>query len=246
MKRLAVLGYGVFAYVMFLASFLYLIGFVGNMSVPKDLDSGASIGGWAGVVIDMLLIILFGVQHTVMARPSFKAWVTRFIPQAIERSTFVLVTSWILFLMFWAWQPFPKEVWNVSGTMLGNVLLAVFFLGWVIVLYSSFLINHFDLFGLRQVVLYFQGKEYSQVHFKLSGLYKLVRHPLMLGMLIAFWATPVMTLGHLLFAVKFTLYIFIGVHFEERTLVALHGKVYRDYQSKTPMLIPFLLVQTRV
>lgn len=240
MKKTLVLVYGTMAYLMFFGAILYLIGFTGNLMVPKGIDDGMETGLGTALAVNLALVLLFGVQHSVMARAAFKRWWTRYLPKPMERSTFVAVTCVILALMYWQWRPIPGTLWEVESTAGKAAVYALFALGWVLVFYASFLINHFDLFGLRQVVLHFRGRHYTHVPMKIMGLYKLVRHPLMLGFLIAFWATPAMTYGHLLFALAMSAYIFVGIHFEERTLNAELGPVYRAYQQRTPMILPKL------
>lgn len=238
LARSATLAYGLAAYALFFIAILYAIGFVGNWVVPKSIDSGAPGALVPSLVINGLLLAVFVVQHTVMARPAFKRWITRVIPAAVERSTFVLLASGALLLAFWQWRPLPQTVWSVEHPALVWGLSGVSLLGWGIVLLSSFMVSHFDLFGLRQVWLRFTGREYAPVGFRLVGLYKLVRHPLMLGFLIAFWATPHMTVGHLFFAVMTTLYIFMGTWFEERDLIAEHGEDYLAYKRSVRGLVP--------
>ena len=235
--RVLVLLYGVVAYVLFLGSFLYAIGFVGNFAVPKSIDSGTDGPLGQSILIDAILLSLFAIQHTIMARPGFKARWTRIVSPAIERSTFVLVTSLLLGLIMWQWQPIPNEIWSVGG-VLGMALWGLFALGFGIVLISTFLIDHFDLFGLRQVVSHFRGQDIPAHQFVERSLYGLVRHPIMLGFVIAFWATPQMTGGHLLWAAMTTAYIVFGVHVEERDLLAAHGEVYAGYRRRVPMLLP--------
>ena len=240
MTRLLTIGYGAVCYVVFLAAFLYAIGFVGNVVVPRSIDHGVTAPIAEAVVINVLLLGLFAVQHSVMARPAFKRWWTRFVPKTIERSTYVLLLSLILLLMFWQWRTMPAVVWDVTW-MPGRVGLWILFaLGWATVLLSTFMINHFDLFGLRHVYLAWREKPYTDLEFRTSLLYRVVRHPLMLGFIVAFWATPTMTAGHLLFAVATTGYILIAVRFEEHDLKAALGDRYRDYRSRVPMLIPVL------
>ena len=233
-----IFAYGAVCYVLFLATFLYAIGFVESLFVPTSLDSG--VGGPVGqaVLINVAILGLFAVQHTIMARPAFKKWWTRFIPQAAERSTFVLATCAILILLFWQWRPITGVVWQVQGSVLRAILYGVSLGGWGLVLYSSFLIDHFDLFGLRQVYLHLRRQPYSDAPFKDPWLYQLVRNPLMLGFLIAFWFAPVMTYGHLLFAGVVTGYVFVGIWFEERDIAAKLGEPYRRYRARTSMLLP--------
>lgn len=236
--RILTLAYGVAVYLFFFATFLYLIGFVGNWLVPKSIDSGgADTPVGTAVLINLALLGLFAVQHTIMARPSFKAWWTRYVPWAVERTTFVLLSTAILVLLAWQWRPLPSVVWRTEGT-LATVLAGLSLAGWGIVLVSTYLIDHWELFGLRQTVQYALGHTVEPPAFSERLFYRWVRHPLMLGFLIAFWATPVMTQGHLLFAVATTIYVLIALQIEERTLVHLHGERYRDYQRRVPMLLP--------
>ncbi len=238
MNRLLILAYGVIAYGAFLCTILYLIGFVSGVIVPKNIDMGIPGPLAEAIFVDLILVLLFGVTHSVMARPAFKERVTKFIPDAAERSTFVLVASVVLAILFWQWQPIDTLIWS-SDPPLNWLLLGVSMLGWVIVFWSTFLIDHFDLFGLRQVWLYYRGLEYSARPFVVRGLYKYVRHPLMLGFLIAFWFTPTMTLGHLLFAIAMTVYILVGVFFEERDLAKSLGEDYARYKEQTSMIFPW-------
>lgn len=244
MKPISIL-YGLISYAVFFASFLYAIGFSGNLLLPKTIDSGNPSGLAVSLVINLSLLGLFAIQHTIMARPGFKVWWITIIPKQLERSTFVLVASLILLLLFWQWRPMTGTVWNVENSIGAGIIWAIFGLGWVMVLVSTFLINHFDLFGLRQVYLHFQDKDYSDVKFQTTGLYKIVRHPIMLGFIIAFWAAPHMTVGHLLFAIGTTAYIVIGVHFEEHDLKAYLGDEYSTYQGEVPMLCPFRIGKPR-
>lgn len=237
-RSLAVL-YGGACYTAFLATFLYAIAFVAGFGVPKHIDNGAQTPLWTALAIDIGLLALFAVQHSGMARPAFKRWWTRFVPPAIERSTFVLVSSAVLALLFWLWRPLPQVVWHVDAGLARGVLWGVSLFGWLLVLTSSFTINHFELFGLRQVWMHALGRVAKDEPFVIRAMYRIVRHPLMLGFLIAFWVTPTMTIGHLLFTAVVTGYIFVAVKFlEERDLVAMHGDTYRDYQRKVPMLLP--------
>ena len=238
MKRSLVLLFGVLSYVVFFFAFLYQIGFVEGMVVPKAMNDGEVVSVAQAVVINLVLLSLFAIQHTVMARLVFKRWWTKLVPEPIERSVFVLLASLLLLLMNWQWSPLSKRIWHVEGSGGRMALYAVSFVGWGLVLYATFLINHFDLFGLRQVWLYFKQRQYTDVEFKETVLYSWVRHPIMLGFIIAFWATPDMTQGHLLFAAVTTAYILVGIQVEERTLLALHGEDYRRYRERVSMIIP--------
>lgn len=231
--RSVAVTYGVTCYLLFLGTFLYAIGFVGNVVVPKSIDSGGP------VPIDLLLLGLFAVQHSVMARPGFKQQWTRFVPQPIERSTYVLLSSLLLALLFWQWHPIAEPLWEVQQPAVTAALWVLFATGWLVALISTFLIDHFDLFGLRQIFLFAAGRPYSPVVFRTPFLYWVVRHPIMLGFIIAFWAAPVMTLGHLLFATLTTAYVFIGVQLEERDLHAMFGETYQDYRRQVSMILPW-------
>lgn len=239
MSRVLILLYGAVCYLIFFVTFLYSVGFVGNLVVPKSIDSGMPESIGQALLVNVLLLGVFAVQHSVMARPAFKRWWTQFVPQAMERSTYVLLSSLALILLFWQWRPMPEVVWNVANPLGRNITWAVFWIGWVLVLVSTFLISHFELFGLRQVYLNLKGQGYTPTGFKTPMLYRLVRHPIMLGFLIAFWATPHMTIAHLVFAIATTAYILIGIQFEEHDLVAYHGATYEHYRQNVSMILPF-------
>lgn len=238
MKKTLFLLYGVVAYLAFFGTILYAIGFVGNLFVPKGIDGVPEVSLWQALLTNTAFLLLFAVQHSTMARPAFKRWWTKFVPKPIERSTFVLLTSIILSSMFAFWQPLGGIVWQTDNETVRVILLAFYLLGWAIVFVATFLINHFDLFGLRQVWLYFTGKEYTHLPFRLPFLYKYVRHPLYMGFLIAFWSTPVMTVTHLLFALATTGYILTAIQLEERDLISHFGQKYRDYRNSVPMILP--------
>ncbi len=232
--------YGVISYLLFLLAFLYAIGFAANCVVPKSIDQGLDSPLGTALTINLLLLGLFGIQHSVMARSGFKAWWTRLVPEPIERSTYVFLTSVILLLLFWQWRPLTLVVWDIENPTLRGVLWALSGAGWLLVLYSTFVINHFDLFGLRQVFLNLRGVEYTQPQFSVRSVYRWVRHPLMTGFMVAFWATPTMTRGHLLFAAVTTAYVLIAIQLEERDLVRQLGTPYEEYRQRTPMLLPLL------
>ena len=238
MGRTLAFVYGVVSYVVFLLTFLYAIGFVLNVFVPRTIDTGGPDSPFAAaLLINAALLGLFAVQHSVMARPGFKEWWTKFVPRSVERSTYVLLASLVLILLFWQWRPMPGVLWSVRNAAGRYALLALSAFGWLMVLLSTYVINHYDLFGLRQVYLNLRGREYTQLPFKVSAFYKFVRHPLLLGFIIAFWATPVMTVGHLVFAVATTAYMLIAIRLEERDLESFHSE-YAEYKRQVPMLIP--------
>jgi protein-S-isoprenylcysteine O-methyltransferase Ste14 len=230
--------YGLICYTVFLASFLYTIGFIGDLVVPRTIDSAPSAPVAGALAVDLVLLSIFAVQHSVMARQGFKVVWTRIVPRAVERSTYVLISSLLLGLICWKWQAIPTVVWDVSSPVFRSLLLAMFAAGWLGVLLSTFIINHFDLFGLRQVYLRLRGLEYTPLSFSERALYRFVRHPLYLGFVIAFWATPHMSLGHLVFAIATTGYIFVGIFFEERDLMKHHAAEYGAYRTRVPMLLP--------
>ncbi|OGT70948.1 MAG: hypothetical protein A3H44_11235 [Gammaproteobacteria bacterium RIFCSPLOWO2_02_FULL_57_10] len=230
--------YGVICYTIFFLTFLYLIGFVANLLVPKSIDVGVVTPVATALTINMALIALFGIQHSVMARPAFKERLARVLPRTIERSTYVLASSVVLILLFWQWRPLTAPVWSVQSEVAKMLLWAGMFGGFLVVLLSTFIISHFELFGLRQVWLNLRRQSYSQLGFSVKYMYRFVRHPLYLGFIFAFWATPHMTVGHLLFAVGMTIYILVGIRYEERDLVHFLGADYADYRGKVPMLIP--------
>jgi protein-S-isoprenylcysteine O-methyltransferase Ste14 len=223
---------------MFLGTFLYAIGFLGNVAVPKAIDSAAAGPLGEALLVNALLLGVFAVQHSVMARPGFKRWWTKLVPHPVERSTYVLFSNLALILLFWQWRPMGGVVWDVEHPAGRAVLYGLFALGWLTVLVTTFLINHFDLFGLRQVWLYFRGRECTPLGFVTPGPYQYVRHPLYVGWLTAFWATPTMTAAHLVFALGTTAYILVAIYFEERDLTEAHGRAYAEYRQRVPMLVP--------
>jgi protein-S-isoprenylcysteine O-methyltransferase Ste14 len=239
MARIASICFGLIAYAIFLGTFLYMIGFVFGAVVPKTIDSRPAVPTLEAVVINLLLLSLFAVQHSLMARRTFKRWWTRFIPHEIERSMYVLLASLALILLVWQWRPIPATVWSVADPTAAMVISGLSLFGWLIVLFASFQINHFELFGLQQVFANPTVGAVGSSHFKTPFVYRLVRHPLYLGFLIAFWSTPTMTAGHFLFAAVTTAYIFIGASLEERDLIALFGDQYRQYRERVAMLVPW-------
>jgi protein-S-isoprenylcysteine O-methyltransferase Ste14 len=237
LSRLLIVLYAIVSYAVFLVSFFYALGFVGNYLVPKSIDVGGATNSSDAIIVNLLLLGLFAIQHSTMARSAFKRWWAKVFPVACQRSTYVLLSSLIFLLLFWQWRPIPTPVWQVDG-LAAWLPIGLYWLGWLIVLASTFLIDHFDLSGLRQAFVALRGAEQPAQSFKTPLLYKIVRHPLMLGFLIAFWATPEMTVGHLLFAITTTAYILVGLQFEERDLIAQFGTTYQHYRRRVPMLLP--------
>ena len=241
MKKILIFLFGIFAYIVFLGAFLYAIGFVGNFIVPKSIDTGVESSFLQALLVNSLILSVFALQHSIMARPAFKRWWTKIVPKAAERSVYVLLSSLALLLIFWQWQPVKAIVWEVENPTLVLIIQALYFSGWLIILLSSFMINHFHLFGLKQIYDNFKNNPSSNMKFRKVFLYQIVRHPLMFGFLISFWATPLMTMGHFMFTIITSLYIYIAVKFlEERDLRKELGSVYEQYQEEVPMLIPFL------
>jgi protein-S-isoprenylcysteine O-methyltransferase Ste14 len=239
MGRLIAFLYGLASYLVFFVTFLYAIGFVSGLVVPKTIDSGMAGSMAEAFIVNLLLMSLFAAQHSVMARKQFKQWWTQYVPKSVERSTYVLFASLALVLLFWQWRPMPAVVWQVDNPQIAGAIIGVSFVGWLLVLTSTFLINHFELFGLHQVVNNLAGRDMVQPTFKTPVLYKMVRHPIYLGFIIAFWVAPVMTVGHLLFAAVTTAYIFVGIFLEERDLVELFGDEYQRYRNRVAMVVPF-------
>jgi protein-S-isoprenylcysteine O-methyltransferase Ste14 len=238
MKRLAIFAYGLVCYAVFFATFLYAVGFIGNLWVPKAIDSPREVSVGAALLVNLGLLALFAVQHSVMARPAFKRWWTRIVPEAAERSTYVLFSSLALIVLFWFWQPMGGLIWDVSAPWGVVLMYWLYAAGWALLLYCTFLIDHFDLFGLRQVWLQLVGKPCPPLNFKTPWLYQQVRHPLYIGWLMIIWATPTMTVAHLVFAVMSTAYILVGIQLEERDLINAHPE-YAEYRKRVPMLLPF-------
>jgi len=238
MQRVLSFIYGVVAYLVFFVTFLYAIGFVSGIGVPKTIDSGAAEPAVAALFVNLALMSIFAVQHSVMARRQFKSWWTQFVSPAVERSTYVLASSLALILMFWQWRPLPQTIWHVSDASGAGILYTLEAIGWLLVMSSTFLINHFELFGLHQVASNLSGKEMPAPKFVTPMFYKIVRHPIYLGFVVAFWATPTMSVGHLLFAAVTTAYIFVGIWLEERDLIAMFGDEYRQYRDRVGMILP--------
>lgn len=240
MNRIAAFVYGTLCYLVFLATFLYAVAFIGNIGPIRTIDGEATAPFGQALLINTLLLGLFAVQHSVMARPAFKRWWTRMVPKPVERSTYVLFSSLALLFLFHAWQPMGGTIWDVGDPIFRGTIYGLFAGGWLLVLVATFLINHFDLFGMRQVWLYLKGEPYTQLKFKTPGLYRYVRHPLYVGWLLTFWATPTMTAAHLVFAIATSAYILIAIQLEERDLVDIHGPAYEAYREQVPMLVPSL------
>lgn len=240
MKRVVAFVYGTLCYLLFLATFLYGVAFLGNFGLDRTIDGAATVPFGQALLVNTLLLGLFAVQHSVMARPSFKQWWTTFIPTPVERSTYVLFSSLALLLLFYAWQPMGGTIWEAQDPIVRGAMYSLFAGGWLLILVTTFMINHFDLFGMRQVWLYLTGQPYTPLKFTKPGFYRYVRHPLYVGWLLTFWATPTMTAAHLVFSIATTAYILIAIQFEERDLVTAHGSAYDEYRKQVPMLVPGL------
>jgi protein-S-isoprenylcysteine O-methyltransferase Ste14 len=239
MGRFTAFLYGVASYFLFFFTFLYAVGFVSGIVVPKTIDTGTVVPMAEALIVNLILMTLFAIQHSVMARPRFKQWWTRYVPKSVERSTYVLLSSLALILLFWQWRPLPTAVWHIENSSIAMAITGLSFVGWLIVLTSTFLINHFELFGLHQVANNLAGREMPTPRFRAPLFYKFVRHPLYLGFIIAFWAAPRMTIGHLLFAAVTTAYIVVGALLEERDLIDMFGDEYRRYKERVSMLVPW-------
>ncbi len=239
MGRIAGFVYGLAAYAFFLVTILYAVGFVTGLVVPKTLDSGTVVPMPEAIVVNLVLLTIFALQHSVMARKPFKQWLTRYIPEPLERPTYVLLATSALALMMWQWRPMPELLWGARDPLVAMALQGLSLFGFVLVILATFMISHFELFGLHQVFAHVAGKAMPKAEFKTPGFYKLVRHPIYLGFIIAFWATPAMTQGHLLFAAVTTAYILVGIWLEERDLTAMFGDQYRRYRQQVGMLVPF-------
>lgn len=240
MNRIAAFSYGTLSYLLFLATFVYAVAFLGNVGLDRTIDGSATVPFGQALLLNVSLMGLFAVQHSVMARPVFKQWWTRFVPKPVERSTYVLFSSMALLLLFYAWQPMGGTVWEVQDSVGRGAVYSVYAGGWLVILVATFLINHFDLFGLRQVWLYLKGQPYTPLKFATPSFYRYVRHPLYVGWLLTFWAAPTMTVAHLVFSIATTAYILIAIQFEERDLVKVYGAAYDEYRKEVPMLVPSL------
>jgi len=237
--RIMAFLYGIVAYIVFLVTFLYAIGFVEDFVVPKTIDGGTAAPTAKALIVNLVLMSIFAIQHSVMARPQFKQWWTKFVPPSVERATYVLLASLVLALLLWQWQPMPVVVWQIANPSIALAVTGLSLVGWLIVLTSTFLINHFELFGLHQVANNLVGRSMPTARFRTPLFYHFVRHPIYLGFIIAFWAAPTMTIGHMLFAAVTTAYIFVGIWLEERDLVNLFGDQYRSYKRRVSMLVPW-------
>lgn len=240
MKRIVAFVYGIVCYGVFFATLLYAIGFLGNFGVPKSIDSGPEGSTTSALAIDGALLALFALQHSIMARPWFKRAWTSLVPEPVERSTYVLFSSLALLIMFWLWRPIGGTIWSIDGGIAETIILGLYMVGLLIVLLSTFLINHFDLFGLRQVYLYMVGRKYTHLEFRTPFLYRYMRHALYFGWLLTFWSAPVMTVAHLFFAAMTTAYILLAIRFEEADLLTVHGEKYQRYRQQVPMIMPAL------